>query len=548
MLDSKDINKFDISQLEELNNISESLLEEVKDLFGAKAENISRINESNFYKLNKVNGFDMENLKNAKQNNYAWSMAEFDGYIYVGTARNIPWSTVGLLSPSAKAPLLISNDSRDNTGEIWRYKKDGTLPWVRVFKAEKEDQINGFRFMITHAAKNSTPAIYAASFSLGGKVVILKSTDGSNWTKVSNTINNGGSSRSMISLNGVLYVAVLDDSMAIGGSMPLLYKSEDPEFFDFKLVFDPNDPDLVKEKNPMGGIAIMEVFNNRLYVCIDTEEGMEVWRSNSSTPKINDWTLVADKGFGDSANRNAMAITVFDEHLYITATKSIPLAFIFPMGADLVRIDKEDNWELVVGGNPINPSDPVTGKRGKACSGYESGFSNPFNVYIWQVKKFGNTLVATTFDHGTNMETLRNIVLLNKEIIISMTSEKIYNIILQLYNLVLCFFEIVNYPKGFDTYVSSNGINFKPLNLTGLGSSNNYGGRTLMVDDNNLYIGTANPFDGCEVLKINEADFNYMVRYSPKFIYSRRQMEVINQLIEIYNQVLRHVFRIIPKQ
>ena len=44
MLDSKDINKFDISQLEELNNISESLLEEVKDLFGAKAENISRMN------------------------------------------------------------------------------------------------------------------------------------------------------------------------------------------------------------------------------------------------------------------------------------------------------------------------------------------------------------------------------------------------------------------------------------------------------------------------------------------------------------------------
>lgn len=382
MLDLKNMNKFDISQLEELNNISDSLLEEIKNLFGVKAQSINKINQSNFHKLNKVNGFDSENLKNAKQNNYAWAMAEYNGYIYIGTARNIPWSTVGLLSPSAKAPLLISNDSKDNTGEIWRYKKDGTQPWTRVFKAVKEDQIDGFRFMITHAANNSSPAIYAASFSLGGKVVILKSTDGSNWTKVSSTINNGGSSRSMVSFNGVLYVAVLDDTMAIGGSTPLLYKSEDPEFFDFKLVFDPNDPKLIKGKNPMGGIAIMEVFNNKLYVCIDTEEGMEVWRSNTSTPKLNDWTLVADKGFGDAANRNAMAISVFDDHLYITATKSIPLAFIFPMGADLVRIDKQDNWELIVGGKPINPSDPTTGKRGKARSGYGSGFSNPFNVYI----------------------------------------------------------------------------------------------------------------------------------------------------------------------
>lgn len=54
--------------------------------------------------------------------------------------------------------------------------------------------------------------------------------------------------------------------------------------------------------------------------------------------------------------------------------------------------------------------------------------------------------------------------------------EKIYELILQLYNLILWFFETINYPKGFDTYVSVNGINFKPLNFTALG--NNYGGLT----------------------------------------------------------------------
>ena len=146
---------------------------------------------STFKKLNKINGFDFEDLKNAKQNNYAWCMAEFEGYIYVGTARNIPWNTIGLLEENAKAPLLISNDSKNNSGEIWRYKKDESLPWKRVYRAEDNSEINGFRFMIVHASENSSPALYAASFSLSGNMVILKTTDGSNWTKVRNSMVDG---------------------------------------------------------------------------------------------------------------------------------------------------------------------------------------------------------------------------------------------------------------------------------------------------------------------------------------------------------------------
>ena len=38
-----------------------------------------------FKKPNKINCFDYENLKNAKQNNYGRCMAEFNGHIYVGT-------------------------------------------------------------------------------------------------------------------------------------------------------------------------------------------------------------------------------------------------------------------------------------------------------------------------------------------------------------------------------------------------------------------------------------------------------------------------------
>ena len=492
---------------------------------------------SAFKKLNKINGFDFEDLKNAKQNNYAWCMAEFEGYIYVGTARNIPWNTIGLLGENAKAPLLISNDSKNNSGEIWRYKKDESLPWKRVYRAEDNSETNGFRFMIVHASENSSPALYAASFSLGGNMVILKTTDGSNWTKVSTGIK-GGSSRSMVSFNGLLYVAVIDDSVALGGDKPLLYYSKDPEFYDFQLVFDSEDPNLIKGKNPIGGIDNIIAFNDKLYVCISTDNGMEVWRSNSEIPKLNDWTLVGDKGFGDSLNRNAMAVTVYDEYLYISATKKFPLVLLIPIGADLIRIDKNDNWEVIVGGEPIIPSKPETGERNKSKSGYLSGFSNPFNVYIWQLKEYSNCLLATTFDHGTNMETLRNIVLLNKDLIVEKVGENLYDLILKLYELILYLFEKFNYKKGFDFYVSFDGIHFKSLNLSGLGNSNNYGGRMLMVDGSELYLGTANPFDGCEVLKTNERLFDHMLRYESKY---RNTIEIDNYMDEIeviYNEII----------
>ncbi len=492
---------------------------------------------SAFKKLNKINGFDFENLKNAKQNNYAWCMAEFNGYIYVGTARNIPWNTVGLLGQDAVAPLLISNDMRDNTGEIWRYKKDESLPWKRVYKGEQASGIDGFRYMVVHASENSTPALYAASFSIQGNMVILKTTDGSNWTEVSTGIT-GGSSRAMISLNGILYVAVIDDSLGIGGDTPLLYYSKDPEFFDFKLVFDPEDPALIPEKNPMGGIDNIIEFNNKLYVCVSTEEGMEVWKSNTSTPKLNDWTLVADKGFGDSLNKNAMAVAVYDDYLYITATKEIPLIYLVPLGADIIRIDENDNWEVIVGGEPVIPSDPETGVRNISRSGYRSGFSNPFNVYIWQIREYSDCLVATTFDHGTNMEVLRNVVLLNKDIIVNRVGEDLYNLILKLYDTVLYLFDKFNYQKGFDLYVSIDGIHFKALNLSGLGNPHNYGGRMLMVEDNYLYLGTANPFEGCEVLKINEVSFNKMLRYDSRSGYRNGLENYIDEIEKLYDEIL----------
>lgn len=46
-------------------------------------------------------------------------------------------------------------------------------------------------------------------------------------------------------------------------------------------------------------------------------------------------------------------------------------------------------------------------------------------------------------------------------------------------------------------------VHFSPVFLDGLSNPKNYGGRILYVDSqDDLYIGTANPFEGCEVWRI----------------------------------------------
>ncbi|MDO5517775.1 MAG: hypothetical protein Q4F66_09475 [Clostridium sp.] len=490
-------------------------------------------------KLNSINGFDRNDLVNAKQNNYAWSMAEFGDYIYVGTGRNIAWLTTNLLASQFKSPLLISTNTMDNTAEIWRYKKDDTEKWERVYKAKKEDNIAGFRYMTVHAPENGAPAIYAAPFTIGkdsNDISILKSTDGSNWTKVGGNLE-GGSSRSMISFNGVLYVSTLDSDSALGGEKSLLYASKDPEFFDFKSVINYDDRNYIEGKNPVGGIDNMEVFNNKLYISVNSEDGLEVWRSNSDTPKLNDWTLVIDKGFGEGLNKNSMAMGVFKDHLYISTVKGFPLVLLVPLGSEMVRIDKNDKWELVVGGEPIVKTEPITGTRGKSISGLTGGFSNPFNVYIWQIKEFRGNLLATTFDHGSNIEVLRDIALLNKESLVSEVGETIYNLIIKLYNKTLEIFNRVNYQRGFDMYSSRNGIRFFTVTLDGLNNGNNYGGRILMTDSKgNIYIGTANPYDGCEVYRNNLNDKRAIIGTS--LIKSIDMSKIMNEIEDIYEEIM----------
>ena len=63
--------------------------------------------------------------------------------------------------------------------------------------------------------------------------------------------------------------------------------------------------------------------------------------------------------------------------------------------------------------------------------------------------------------------------------------------------------KLLNYlrkaERGFDLYVSEDGVNFQTITTNGFGDPYNHGLRVFATTDQGLCIGTANPFYGTQV-------------------------------------------------
>ena len=59
-----------------------------------------------------------------------------------------------------------------------------------------------------------------------------------------------------------------------------------------------------------------------------------------------------------------------------------------------------------------------------------------------------------------------------------------------------------NTEKGFDLLVTEDGITWEKITADGLGDPYNYGARTFTICNDELYVGTANPYYGAQLWKI----------------------------------------------
>ncbi|TYP56851.1 hypothetical protein [Thermosediminibacter litoriperuensis] len=462
-----------------------------------------------FVKITPFNGFDSTNPDNAKQNNYAWAMEEMGDYIYVGTGRNIVFSVIKAGTfPGLQVPKEFVPQNVDMNAEIWRYKKDGSEGWQRVYKAPPQLGIIGFRFMIRYTTPRGETALYAVGYTIQPKIVILKSLDGVQWTPLVTDIP-GTSTRAMIEHNGKLYMGVLGDPVA---GDTLLYVSEDPEKNGWTLVSTQGDPD----RNPRGGIVTMVSFNGHIYVGTAPVGGFEVWRTEGLEPQKDGWKLVVDKGAGDGLNEVPLSMGVFKDHIYVGTAIAFAISSVDPSRKivppkpfDLIRINRHDEWKVIVGGEPVLPTNPVTGKRNKGK--YVSGFGDISNGYCWQLIQFGNRFYLGTWDWSVLLPPfISSLATINKGVLPSvlpsfLNPANIINLVRE-YNLKPLLKLLKGSKRdfyenlGFDMYVSENGENWKAVTLDGLGNPYNYGLRNLLPsEDGKLYLGTANPFQGCEV-------------------------------------------------
>ncbi len=468
--------------------------------------------EMKLEKITPTNGFDEENKDNAKQNNYAWSIAEMGNYIYVGTGRNIPY--IGAMAMDLPAPKEISPTELRMIAEIWRYPKCGVhRKWERVFETSASDRNLGFRSMITYRDETCTTAIYTSCFGLDQTSHMYMSVDGITWDEIPGGIPEGYNSRSLCIHNNRLYTGASTSSGTDSSSY--LYSTQNPRKGWFH----------VPTEGIQGEIVAMVSFNGYLYVGASTIGGFTIWKSKK--PELGEWTCVVDKGAGDALNEVPISMEAFKGHVYVgtgiwLGVQSVDpdKVYVPPKGFDIIRIHKNDDWELVVGGEPIQKTTPTTGVRNK--SKYESGFGNMLNSYCWQLRSYKGKLYVTSWDAGILyrsilLEVIRSTLNLEEDEDISnmefgtLLSYFNDNELFNEYDLSHLFKNAIElmrkYPMeyGFDLLVSKDGKNFSKLSVNGLNNPKNYGLRTLFVSSNDkMYMGTANPYEGCEVWEFSE--------------------------------------------
>lgn len=217
----------------------------------------------------------------------------------------------------------------------------------------------------------------------------------------------------------------------------------------------------------------------------------------------------------------------------------------------LYRMDTEENVELVVG--DATEMFPEGG-----LSGLGSGFGRHENQYIWRMESCDGKLYVGTFDTSSLLEPIgqfvngdlatmsveewesligfiRTLIAMSrpsepgssgadrvKAVMTNRPASELANVLaayngenddlddeaaeyLRLAGQILRVARYLSTAKrGFDLYVSEDGVNFDTVTVNGFGDPFNHGLRVFAQTDTGLAIGTANPFYGTQLWLLND--------------------------------------------
>jgi hypothetical protein len=436
-------------------------------------------------------------------NNWASAMKWFKGHLYVATAREVHCAAAATLGNELGFniyPFLGSFCPLDPAdlplaAEIWRYDPQSDT-WDLVFQSPEDIPVRfdlqgnptkftardiNIRDMVVFQESDGTEALYASgvspssvfgpTFDLLGHPAprILRTVDGVDWeplpqdpgtflgditrlAPVSSVRPTGF--RSLVSYKGMLIAEVTN-----GLGMGMLLASPAPQ----------QGGDAWFAVSPPleeSSINAVHVFNDYLYVSVGSIfnlEGYSIFKTDAEgPPPFALIPIVLNGGYEDETLRplNVASFREFNGKLFVGTT--------WP--AELIRINKDDSWDLMMG-------EPRQTSRGLKTpwTGLATGLGSAFSNHIQTMAVHEGRLYAGTVDWSVSLFTIPTVT------------------------------DFVQHEFGFDLFRTDDGFYWNPITKDGFGSFEQYGAWSLESTPFGLFVGTATGLGGTQVWQQGEA-------------------------------------------
>jgi hypothetical protein len=434
-------------------------------------------------------------------NSLAHSMAWFEGKLYVGTTRNnlgmarvqsayqdIPVQIWPIESPNTLDGLY----ALDRRAQIWAYDP-AAKKWEMVHRAplvdgsagsERVAREIGYRSMqVFQGETDPKPALYVAAWAPGRAPGghIMRTYDGRTFERISRygiLEQRVGATRCLTSFGGRIFFSPTAGRGAEGGQqntagLPIVFESRDPAAEDWRQASESGFGDASNL-----GIFSLVADERRLYAGTFNLSGLQVWASDCQGNPPYEWRKIIDRGAGrGTANQVVMAMVPFKGAMYIgtgiQGGGTDRVNKIGPAAAELIRINADDTWDLIVGDHRADD------RHREPLSGLRSGFDNLFNGYVWSLCVHDGWLYAGTCD---------------------MTVMLRWSTFREAPPKVVRFFRhldpefVVANNGGAELWRSQDGENWMPVTRRGFDNPYNNGIRNLASTPFGLFAGTANLF------------------------------------------------------
>jgi hypothetical protein len=338
--------------------------------------------------------------------------ALFSLWQYVAAVIGLDFANTYLPYPPPDPDLACAPDGADLPlqAEIWRWTPDNES-WGRVFQSpldlnnparpgKKLPYDIAIRGLVPYTDPDGTDALYA--FGINSAVMwdstklppprILRSTDGANFLPIPQTpgtflgdlpFNPDHSSfRSPVSFAGKLFVLsgpIFGQGTLIGSADPA--KGDNAWFV----------------ASPPGVLFYeTQVFNGWLYLgTFSPTGGYAVVKTRAQGPPPYQFVTVVPAGAGLKTHPSGSVVSMheYNGRLYVGTA-----AF-----TEVIRINPDDTWELVVGAprNIPSPTGVGSGEWKYPLSGLDAGFGTTFNDHAWNMADVNGDLLIGTYNAST---------------------------------------------------------------------------------------------------------------------------------------------------